>query len=235
MNLYLGSWYGAWPDGQLSVEPTNAETLAPFDDEALRRSYFGRRSSRNSQHGLSASAAEVEQACVVEEQPTRTSASRRRIKRLQKRVEKSVAPVSSYLWQSDVRHVIVSGMRDGRVSQRAVIRIVSSRPGSPISDGRRWMSISQQSTDSKGGRLCHATEIGGEEAGRQEWEQNSREARWKEAAPRGRRDRARPPERLPHSTMRHWGKSMVKFSVTADKSRSFGSQRVESGTVGGSG
>jgi len=156
MNLYLGSWYDAWPDGQLSVGPTNAETLAPFDNEALRKSCFGRRSSRNSQHSLSASAAEVEQACVVEEQPTRTSASRRRIKRLQKRVEKSVAPVSSYLWQSDVRHVIVSGMRDGRVSQRAVIRVVSSRPGSPDSDGRWRLPISRRSTRSKGGRLCHA-------------------------------------------------------------------------------
>ena len=68
------------PDGQLSVCPTDAETLGPLDNEALRQSYFGRRSSKNSQHGLSASATKVEQACVVEEQPTRTSTSRRRIK-----------------------------------------------------------------------------------------------------------------------------------------------------------
>jgi len=220
----------------LSVDPTNAETLAPFDDEALRKSYFGRRSSRNSQHGLSAPAAEVEQACVVEEQPTRTSASRKRIKRLQERVEKSVAPVSSYLWQSDVRHAIVSGMRDGRVSQTAVIRIVSSRPGSPNSDGRWRTSICQRSTRSKGGRLCHAMKIGrGEEPGRQDYEQNSREARWKEAAPRGRRDRVRPPERLPHSIVRHRGRSMISSTAIADLSRSFGSKRVESETVGGSG
>ena len=171
------------------------ETLALSDNKDPRQSYFGRRSSKSSQHVVSASAAEVEQACVVQEQPTRTSASRKRIKRLQKRVEKSVAPVSSYLWQSDVRHAIVSGMRDGRVSQTAVIRIVSSRPGSPNSDGRWRTSICQRSTRSKGGRLCHAMKIGrGEEPGRQDYEQNSREARWKEAAPRGRRDRVRPPE-----------------------------------------
>lgn len=113
----------------------DSETLALSDNESLGQSYFGRRSSGSSQHAMSASAAKVEQACVVEEQPTRTSASRR-TKRLQKPVEKSVAPVSSYLWQSDVRNVEVSGMRDGRVSQRAVIKIVSSRPGSQSSDGR---------------------------------------------------------------------------------------------------
>ena len=115
------------------------ETLALSDNKDPRQSYFGRRSSRNSQHAMSASAAEVEQACVVEEQPTKTSASRR-IKRLQKPVEKSVAPVSSYLWQSDVRNAEVSGMRDGRVSQRAVIKIVSCRPGSQSPDGR-WRDV----------------------------------------------------------------------------------------------
>jgi hypothetical protein len=79
---------------------------------------------------VSASTEEVEQASMVQEQPTRTSASKRRIKRLQKLIEKSDAPVSSYLWQDDARRMSVSGMRGGRVSQRAAIKFVSRRPGS---------------------------------------------------------------------------------------------------------
>jgi hypothetical protein len=119
----------------LNGDLKDAETLEHFENEALRQSYLGRRSSKSSQHVVSASAAEVKQACVVQEQPTRTSASRRRIKRLQKLVGQGVAPVSSYLWQGNARHIAVSSMRDGRVSQRAAVKIVSRRPGSQRDDG----------------------------------------------------------------------------------------------------
>jgi hypothetical protein len=94
---------------------------------------------------MSASAEELEQACMVQEQPTRTSASKRRIKRLQKLVGKSVAPVSSYLWQNHARRTSASGMRDGRVSQRAAIKFVSRGPGSQSFDSLGRTSRSEAS------------------------------------------------------------------------------------------